>query len=496
MSKVKSAIITAFIVAAIVVMTFFATVSLNVPWSNGVDRYNSFLSSISLGRDLTGEAYTLLYPEGVISKENYNYVVTDDENPDKKAEYESTYVKRGSVYVEKDKASDVDFISSIYSDAMSLSNRLAQKHYSEYSVTVVDSYVIRLSVPTNFSYAAYINANPTTRSAALSEISNSLSIMSYSGELTLRNGDTYETSSSVIGTRYDLIDLIESVSNYSMGGTHAIQIRLTRDGFTRINNILTSSNITAETTLYFFAGESNLNLTMTGGAALTDRTLFFSGDATTTSDYVALLSSLVDGGALVNNYNTDEQAQLVSGTAGYGDGAAIYLASALLLVVIAAIAFSVIKYKKLGLVNAISVLVYALAMITAIMILEINVTIIGAITALVGLALLLVTNSYVFEAVRRETEVGRTVQASVKLGYKKTLAFIIDLHLIVLVASIMLALIGVGEVAACGFIMFIATLASYIIYWFTRFMWYVISSPVKDKFKFGGFSREAYDDED
>ena len=54
---------------------------------------------------------------------------------------------------------------------------------------------------------------------------------------------------------------------------------------------------------------------------------------------------------------------------------------------------------------------------------------------------------------------------------------------------------GAGEAAACGFIFFIATIASYVLYWFTRFMWYVLSSPVKDKFKFCGIKREAYDED-
>ena len=67
MGKIKSAIITAILLAAIVVLAFFATVSFPVAGSNGVKRFNSFISSIHLGSDFTGEATTVLYPEGVIS---------------------------------------------------------------------------------------------------------------------------------------------------------------------------------------------------------------------------------------------------------------------------------------------------------------------------------------------------------------------------------------------------------------------------------------------
>ena len=102
MGKVKSSIITSILVIAVVVLTFFATVSFNLIGSNGVKRYNSFLSSIHLGSDLTGEAYTLLYPEGVISSARYNLVVNDSDSGEKD-EYQKTYDKHVGIYVNKDK---------------------------------------------------------------------------------------------------------------------------------------------------------------------------------------------------------------------------------------------------------------------------------------------------------------------------------------------------------------------------------------------------------
>jgi len=152
-------------------------------------------------------------------------------------------------------------------------------------------------------------------------------------------------------------------------------------------------------------------------------------------------------------------------------------------------------YKKLGLVNAMMVACYALAMICALQIIGVTVTAVGAICAVIGLVLLLGSNLAVFEEVRKQTKTGKTMQASVKSGYKNTLFGILDLHVVALLASLVLALIGGGELAACGLILFVATIASYAIYWFTRFMWYVVVSPVKDKFAFGGYTREVYEDE-
>ena len=175
---------------------------------------------------------------------------------------------------------------------------------------------------------------------------------------------------------------------------------------------------------------------------------------------------------------------------------AIYVLVALLLVLVAGIVASVVKYKKLGLVNVIMSVIYALVIVCALLLIEIQLTVGGAVTIVLGYALLTFTNFRVFEAVRGETLAGRTLQASVKTGYKKTLFSVLDLHAILVVVSAIIALVCKGELAACGLILFVAVLASYILYWFTRFMWFVISSPVKDKFKFCGFKREVLEDED
>ena len=221
--------------------------------------------------------------------------------------------------------------------------------------------------------------------------------------------------------------------------------------------------------------------------------------ASAVQDVAVLLNSAMSGNEISNVYNDEAEnsgTTVIATTATFGEYAPVYLFAALLLIVVAAVVGPFIKYKKLGLVNALSVLIYSLALVTAIMLIDIQVTIAGAFAAVLGLALLLFTNIVSFEAIRKETLTGRTIQASVKLGYKKTITTALDLHILLLIIAIMLTLIGVGEVAAFGFIFLIGVIASYVLYWFTRFMWFVTSSPARDKFKFCGFAREVEDDED
>ena len=87
------------------------------------------------------------------------------------------------------------------------------------------------------------------------------------------------------------------------------------------------------------------------------------------------------------------------------------------------------------------------------------------------------------------------MQASVKEAYKKVLMTVTDMHIVLVIVAILLATVGVGEVAACGLISVIGVVASYVLYWFTRFMWYTASSPVKDKFRFAGLKRVVYEDD-
>lgn len=501
MGKVKSAIITAFLVAAIIVLALFATISCDVPGSNGVKRYNSFLSVISLGGDLTGEATTVLYPEGVLADSDYNYVVSDSDesNTGKREEYTEKYTRKGSLWVDKDKLGDDDgksFAESIKHDAEIISDRLSEKGYSSYSVTVADGYAIRISVPTGFSYAAFKEYDSTSRSNALSQINHTINYLTLAGNLSLRDSNSYEGSKSLISINDDLNTFVKSASFYSRGGVDAVRIRLTKEGFEKLNSILTGGD--SSSTAYLYLGETNLQLTFTMGTALTDENLYFQADRSYSEDYAIAIDSVVKGNCVNNIYNNSQESSassLVAVSPAFGENAAIWLAVTLLLIVIIAIVYSIIKYRALGIVNSLMILTYSFAQVTAIMLIGIQLTIAGAFTALLGLAAMCVSNSYVFESVRKETALGRTIGSSVKIGYKKTLFGILDAHIILVIAAVIMALVGVGELSACGLIFLIGVAASYILYWFTRFMWYVLSSPVTKKMGFCGFVKEVEEDD-
>lgn len=489
MGKIKSAIITALLVAAIIVLALFATISCDVPNSDGTKRYNSFISSISLGSEFTGDAIVTVYPEGVMTENDYRLAKKDD-----KEKYE--YVEKVGLYIEKDKLEDEDgkdisgeFAESVKKDAEIISDRFSKKGYSSYSVSVVDTYGIKITFPTTFSYAAYKNYDKSVHDKALAKINTTITYLTLEGGFDLRTAAT-DSKDSIVTYKYrdEFNSYFQSAKTVNRNG---IKIKLTKEGSEKLKEIIKSASSSA----YLYVADTPLRLPDLSELDIEKSLGFTSPDVSFAKDCAIIVDSVARGNILSNKYNGNNTATLVTTTPVYGEYAAIYLACLVLFIVLLAAIVPVFKYKKLGIVNAIMVFAYTVIITTAILLTGVELTVGGIFTALLGLALMSFSNFFTFEAVRRETAVGRTIGAAVKLGYKKSLFGVLDVHVILLIASILMALIGAGELAACGLIFLIATVASFVLYWLTRFMWYVISSPARNKFAFCGFEREVEEDD-
>lgn len=293
MGKVKSAILTALLVAAVVILSLFATISCPL---NEVERYNSFITAINLGGDLTGEAYSMLYPEGVISESEYNLLAKGD-----KEEAEAKYERHGGLYVEKDKLSeDAAFKASVTKDAEILSARFGEKGYSAYSVSVMDDYAIRVSVPTNFNYAEFTGRDSSSAENKKSLIGTTVNYLTKSGELDLRDGKD-ENAKSLIPIKDKFGDYFKSVAYTAMGGNHYVRFFLTDSGYEKLNLMLSSGS--SETKGYFFIGGTCMELELAFGESLADNTLNFSVGENYAHDFSIVFNSVVTGSILANDYN-------------------------------------------------------------------------------------------------------------------------------------------------------------------------------------------------
>lgn len=519
MSKAKSVVITVLLALAVAVAAFFAVISF--PVANNVKRLNSIASNIHMGARYSGYAYTTVYPKGVITAEEYG--ILDDED---KAD---AYEKVGSLYVEKEEHSDIEQLKAdVSADARILNERFGQKGYSSYSVAVEDGLSIKISVPTNFTAAAYKNNDESSRSTSLTVASAALSSITAYGELTLRTSDesieltdadgnttTYDStkkgydkwvnkakvtdsSNKTVNTYSlaggdDAAEYFKSVTGRKVGSTAVITFNFTKDGREWFKDLTTRAVSSSSQTIYFFVGDRQLvSFSCTEAVDRSSLTLQAS-DGNTAQNAAIAMNSAVNGQALTLTYQ--DISSVRTSTATGGENAALLLFIASILVLVGVVVLLVVKYKKLGAVVSLVAFAFALIMVYALCLLNLQVTFAVVLTAMLCLALFVISNAVVFAEVKRLTEGGRTIQASIKDAYKNVIMTVSDMHIVLVIVAILLATVAAGEVAACGLIAVIGVVASYVLYWFTRFMWYVISSPVKDKFKFAGLKRAVYEDD-
>ena len=519
MSKAKSVVITVLLAVAVAVAAFFAAVSF--PVANNVKRLNSIASNIHLGAGYSGYAYTTVYPEGVITSEEYGLL--DDEN---KAD---AYEKVGGLYVEKETNPDIDQLKAdVAADASSLNKRFGQKGYSSYTVAVEDGVSIKISVPTNFTAAAYKHNDESSRGASLNTASAALTSITAFGDLTLRTSDesiqlvdadgnstTYDCtkkgkdkwvgiakvtndSNQTVDTYSlangdDAAEFFKSVTSRTVGSSAVITFNFTKEGRAKFNELTTRAVTSSSQTIYFFVGNRQLVSFKCTEAVDRGSLTLQASDGDTAQNAAIAMNSAVNGGALKLDYQ--DITSVSTSTASGGENAALFAFIASVLAIIGLVVLLIVKYKKLGAVVSLISVAFALVLVYALCLLNIQVTFAVILTSMLCLALFVISNAIVFAEVKKLTEGGRTIQASVKEAYKNVIMTISDMHIVLVVVAILLAAVGAGEVAACGLIAVIGVVASYVLYWFTRFMWYVTSSPAKDKFKFAGLKRVVYEDD-
>ncbi len=515
MSKVKSAIITSIVVIAIIVAAFFGTVSFRI---SDTQRYNSIAASISMGSDFTGYATKTMYPEGVVSSDKYSYMSDEDK---------TGYEKQGAVYVNLEEAgydSVAQLSAEVSADAEVLAQRFADRGLSDFSVSVQDGITIKVSVPTQYSYAAYVGNDSVSQSQRLQVATNTLGYLSASGELTLRTADTSITVSgdsgnestlnmtynadeytdaditgsgsktySFVSANENVADYFSSVSSYTFGGNHVLHFSLTEYGRERMRYVTTLAASSESNAIYFCVGDT-LILSVTSTSTMDSDTMEFAlSTSDEAKDAAAILNSAACGGVLNVKYSSDSA--ITTTSAAGGELSALMALIACIVVLVAFGVAAIIKYKKLGGVITMNAVVFALVMLYALYLLSIQITFAVLATCVAGLVIFGAANLYVLSEVRAQCKTGKTMQSAVKTAYRRTLFGILDMHLILLVGAIILAAVAVGEVAACGLALVVATIASYALYWFTRLMWHVLSAPVRNKFAFGGFKREVYGDD-
>ena len=169
------------------------------------------------------------------------------------------------------------------------------------------------------------------------------------------------------------------------------------------------------------------------------------------------------------------------------------------IITLLAIVLPIVKYGRYGLTIAYSVVSYfvitvlCFAFISGAATFEISMATAALYT--LGLALINVMGVRVYRAVKKEFDLGKTVQSSVTQGYKKTLWATVDVHALLLLGSLaMLIMTGSLQVIALQALICVVAASFCNLLW-TRVINYLHLSCVADKYAYFRFVREDEDDE-
>ena len=182
----------------------------------------------------------------------------------------------------------------------------------------------------------------------------------------------------------------------------------------------------------------------------------------------------------------------------YGSNARNLLYVAIAITVLALDVLHIVKYGGFGVAAAYSTMTYfgvtafCFAFITE-GVFEVSVG--TALVFLLGLVATVFLSTRVYAFVKKEFDSGKTVESSVKAGYKKTLLSTIDVCVALFIGALMMLIGAAGfhTVAVQALICF-ATTAFCSLLW-TRVINYLLLSASKNKYKYFRFVREDDDDE-
>ena len=493
MGKKKSVVLMVLltiVIAALCLITAFPAFA--VPGT--VKKWNPAVKQYDFGADLSGGYYAYYYPKGVISEAEFNDLTAEDQED---------YKLVGGLYMSKDEDDNVldadgnvtsEFKTAFKAATDEICNRYAKKQYSDFKVSVYNDYVLKVELP---AYEMSKNQNDSS-----SYVNQVITLFALTDELTIAEGET--TVDELKENEID--DLIKSVSLDTEYEVVYLSVKFTSLGKDMVKDFVdTASSSDSSST-----AATALNLKMGDNTVLSVNTSYITennniryplaneSEIRHAETLEILLNSALKGGFDVQ-FADVTTSEIRSFDSVYGDNATLFLYITILVAMVGMAAFAIVKAGRYGVVNLYTMLSYFI--VTALCFAFITegvfeVSLGTAFVFLAGLALTNVLNAYVYSAIKTEFNLGKTVESSVKGGYKKTLLGIVDIYAVLLLGGIALLIGGAGlHTFAAQALICIVTGAFINLLW-ARVINYIFLSASKDKYKYFRFVREEDDDDE
>ena len=511
MGKKKSVVLMTLLTIVMLGLLFLAAFP-SIPVS-GIAHWNAAVMQFDLGMDLNGGYYAYYYPKGVVSETDYETNVSMMEE-DKAEEYAADYVKHGTLYISKDAEYGIvdeegkiepEFLETFNKAAEAISARYADKGLADFSVSVVDDIALRIQLPASETSKNY---------DAATQASQIFSSFAFTDTMTIKKGG--EVIEELDGDDATIADVLKSVKVKTRYEAAYLEFNFTDLGKEMIKAFVeenetaieeaeaateAGTETTAETTtLEFFLGEDEeafmtVSHDMVNGSVV-EYALAEDSDISYVETLAVLMNSVIEYGDFDIEFEISNIRQF---EAVAGENTLVWLYVVLFAVLVALVAFGIVKMGRFGIVSAYTSLSYLVitGLLFAFGSSGVFVVTIGSLAAfLFGLVLVNVLQYYIYNAIKKEFSLGKTVESSVKGGYKKTFWGIVDIYAVLLLGSL-LFLIGCGGFGAMASQLVICVLTAA----FCNLLWarginHVLLSASKDKYKYYRLVREDDEDDD
>lgn len=162
-----------------------------------------------------------------------------------------------------------------------------------------------------------------------------------------------------------------------------------------------------------------------------------------TLEEVQNLANLIQSGALPVPLN-EIAIKNVGATLGAGSLEKTLIAGAIAFVII--LLFMLIVYRLLGLMADLALLIYMVLMVLALYAFDVTLTLSGIAGIILSVGMAVDANVVIFERIKEEMKLGRSLRNSVEKGFKNAFKAVLDANITTMIAVVVLAIFGTGTV--------------------------------------------------
>lgn len=194
-----------------------------------------------------------------------------------------------------------------------------------------------------------------------------------------------------------------------------------------------------------------------GGGAITDGKAVITGGFTL--EAASQLATLIRAGALPVEME-ELQTSVIGPTLGLEAYDRSIQAGAIALIII--FIFMIAVYKIPGFIASIGLIIYTLITIFIMTSLSVKLTLPGIAGLILSIGMAVDANIIIFERIKEEIRVGKTVRTSIDAGFKRALTSVMDSNITTLIAGTVLYYFGTGPIKGFGVTLIIGIVASMI----------------------------------